>query len=366
MASQLTASLSPTVALFLLTQAYLIFSYGPLLGRLVGFLLRSNRADIELNVRQCEFAPPEETLEQALEAAKCSSVAANGSVGKESQRNEGEEEEEDAMECTAAVAEHFQGNASQRKAIFPAPAPPASASHAAHKLPKKSDFKASFFSNEGRRPPQPPTDDTNPHASSSSTCSTSGVVSFSNTSITSSLLPSAATTAEVPMDVEQTANSTAPTADVAPVMTIRNWPEFPFLIAFLSTLNSSINTRNSNFVSASASASSTSLANILNSNSSRSNSVPMDEVTISSRESHSSTVVTPTNTSSTLSGGGGYDMSTADPFANSCHSPTVSRSIVELSSADDRLILFTLSLIASILSNKSKDNLCPLVVTEKM
>lgn len=358
------ASLSPTVALFLLTQAYLIFSYGPLLGRLVGFLLRSTRADIEFNVRKCEFAPPEETLEQALVAAKSNTIAGNGQqqqqqqqqsssalattteigkVGtKEKEEEEGEEDEPmDVQKSSTAV-------------IFPAAAPPAPPN--AVLKPKKSDFKPSFFASGGPAKP-PPISALAVSAVSSPSFSTSHSTS-SAASSTVSLAANPATAASVPMDVDQantTTTAKSASEPAVPVMTIRNWPEYPFLIAFLSTLNSSISNSNGhggsgNLALLSTSASSASLAATssasgpLSHPNSRSNSIPTG---VNERVTATATAATPTSST------GGDSRDTA-LLANSCHSPTVSRSIVELSSADDRLILFTLSLIASILENKSK------------
>lgn len=66
---QIKAILCPPVAMFLLTQAHLILTYGPLLNSLVVTLLRSTNEEIEQNAKRCEFTQPNKSLEAAIEQA---------------------------------------------------------------------------------------------------------------------------------------------------------------------------------------------------------------------------------------------------------------------------------------------------------
>ncbi|OTF81966.1 CLEC16A-like protein, partial [Euroglyphus maynei] len=60
--------LSPSIAIFLLTQVFLIISYGALLKTLLLTLI-SNKRDIEIITEQCEFTQPITSLEAAIEQA---------------------------------------------------------------------------------------------------------------------------------------------------------------------------------------------------------------------------------------------------------------------------------------------------------
>lgn len=65
--------LSPAVALYLLTQAFLIFSYGPLCQSLVTILFDTNQAGVEQCLSRCDFTRPAKSLQDAIEQAIVSS-----------------------------------------------------------------------------------------------------------------------------------------------------------------------------------------------------------------------------------------------------------------------------------------------------
>lgn len=245
-------SLSPSVALFLLTQAYLIFSFGPLLNTLVTFLLRSSKLDIELNANRCEFLPPPD-IEQTLASTKAALEAA----------------------------------------------------HASEELNPESTISSSHSMTESV-----PVDDSVP--TNDDDVSLQQVQSQPPQSVPS---PTVSETESRESEHMETA-STEPVP--VPVLTITNWPEFPFLIALLSSLNSSIASNRSG-----------------------------GEESGVLRRGGSSSSTGPSGTQSTSS-------PSDELLSKSCHSPIISRSIVQLSSADDRIILFTLALLTSILSNKGQ------------
>jgi len=271
---KLNATLSPNVALFLLTQAHIIFSYGSLLNILVNFLLRSSRIDIELNAKRCEFTPPNSTLEAAISQAISTTV--NSTNHQESSDSVVSSEKSTPTEDTSALfhgaeqtADHQSNDISQCKA----PGVQISSNSI-------EEFKKLYFGQ---------------HSQSSVKQFNINQQADSNHNTV------------MPMETE-----TFPIQ----VMTIRNWSEFPFLIAILSVLNGHIST----------SAVST-----------------PSEVPSSSRQSQS------------RNQGHSSPNGPTDTLAKSCHSPSVTRSLVELTFHDDRAILFALSLLVSILSNKGKE-----------
>lgn len=245
------ASLSPSVALFLLTQAYLIFSFGPLLSTLVTFLLRSSKSDIELNATRCEFLPPPD-IEQTLASTKAALEAAHASE---------------------------EGN-------------PDSTISPSHSMTESVPVEDGAPTND---------DDVS--------------VQQVQNQPQQSVLPSPTVSETESRESEEAME----TVSSEPVLTITNWPEFPFLIALLSSLNSSI----------------------------ASNRSGGGEDGAAPRRGGSSSSTAPSGTHST-------SPSSDELLSKSCHSPNISRSIVQLSSADDRIILFTLALLTSILSNKGQ------------
>ena len=267
------ASLSPSVALFLLTQAYIIFSYGPLLNSLVNFMLKSSKTDIELNAKRCEFTPPNKSLEAAIELAISTSTnIPSSNVNTDSDSSSTKEE-------TIQLKSNHTQNQSD------------------HKIPNLQ----TSLSEEPRA--------NNPNESSSSSNHDSN---YSNNNYLPDTNSSNHRENVVPMETDSS----------VPVMTIKNWPEFPFLIGMLSALNTNI----------------------------ASNSLSVESELSSGR----------TSRNRSASDSVGDANCNGDPLSKSCHSPIVTRSIVELSdsNADDRVILFTLSLISSILSNKCKLIVC--------
>lgn len=76
--------LSPSIAIFLLTQVFLIISYGALLKTLLLALI-SNKQDIETIAQQCEFTQPITSLEAAIEQAIQTTSNQNSSDSSEMQ-----------------------------------------------------------------------------------------------------------------------------------------------------------------------------------------------------------------------------------------------------------------------------------------
>lgn len=262
--TKLIATLSPNVALFLLTQAYIIFSYGPLLNTLVNFLLRSSRVAIDLNAKRCEFTPPNSTLEAAISQAISTTV---NSTNHGSSDSVASSEESTPSEGTKALFHGIESTANQSS-------DPSQSKSADVQMSSQSmdEFKRLYFQNQTSQSSSKQT--ANHHSESS-----------------------AMETETFPIQV----------------MTIRNWPEFPFLIAMLSALNAHIST---------------------------SGATTPSEASSSSRQ--------PSRHQDNNSSPGDPN----DALSKSCHSPIVTESLVEFSNPDDRIILFTLSLLTSILSNK--------------
>ena len=259
------ASLSPLVALFLLTQAYIIFSYTPLLNTLVNTFLRSSKIDIELYVKRCEFNSPLESLTEALDHATKNNTSLQNDVS--------------SMKNSAYSS---SSDSSPLKVL-----PVAS---------KEMNTVTTVQVNEAQ--PNELAKDSN------------------DWNLNHTSLPNLSKGSFHPSQLHHELTTLETETFPIHVVTFKNWPEIPFLISILSCLNSSL---------------------------------PQSSENLFCEQSTSGLKSQSRNRSSSI------DSKLATKTLKfSCHSPVVIKSLIDLSSPDDRIILFTLSLISSILTNKGR------------
>lgn len=249
--------LTPSVALFLLTQAHIIFSYGPLLNTLVKFLLRSNENDFKNNAKNCEFTPPNKSLEAAIEQAISSSS------------NVASFQANSLLDRTS-----LKSVASDDNFLFKNSSEPSNDFHHLTNLPMADEEKGKL--------------------SRSLSCSSS-ISSWRTSAITN--------------HVSQVENRECVESPVNNLLLMSDWLNRPFLVALLSALNSNICKK-----------------------------ICLNESSLLNK------------TENDVS----YEQTSFSSLFKSCHSSQVLSCIPELHTQDDRLILFALSLISSILCNNGE------------